>query len=256
MLPKIQIKGHAKYAVYSHLFSCFIMIIISSLVPTIVTTVVSERLVQGISITFEEVEAYIMGTLDKMSEAYAKVEAFVDEYTLAQGIVFVTNIINLPFQYLLMRYFLVLAGTPADKVCSFRVYFSGMENVTALIKGAVIMLLFDLLTTLGIVVGFFPVYLAFCMAPFYFALDPTTGIFKAFSKSRALMKGHKKEAFVILLEFILVIIGSSVLEYTGMGFLAFPIQALARSLMFTTLAVIFVKLDRDSGEQGEPQTQE
>ena len=249
MLPKFQIKGHAKYAVYSHIFSCFIMLIIASIVPSIVSGVVIDRVFEGVTVTNEELEGFISGTLDKASEAYSKITALLDDYTTAQVIMLVTNVINMPFQYLLIRYFFVLAGTPADKVCSFRVFFSGMENIPALVKGAVIMLLLDLASSVGVVVGFFPVYLALCMAPFYFILDPKLGVFKAFSKSRALMKGHKKEAFLIILEFVLVIVGAYILDFAGMSFIAFPIEALARALMLTTLAVIFVRLDRGACAQ-------
>ncbi len=249
MLPKFQVKGHAKYSVYSHIFSCFMMLIIASLIPSIVSGVVIDRVFEGVTVTNEELEGFIAGTLDKASGSYSKITALLDDYAIAQVIMLVTNVINMPFQYLLVRYFLVLAGTPADRVCSFRVFFSGMDNVSAFIKGAVIMLLLDLASMLGIIVGFFPVYLALCMAPFYFALDPKLGIFKAFSKSRALMKGHKKEAFMILLEFILVIVGAYILDFAGMSFIAFPIEALARALMLTTLAVIFVRLDKGVSAQ-------
>jgi len=100
MLPKLQIKGHAKYAVYSHIFSCFIMMIIASIIPAVVSGVVTDRMFEGVTITNEELENFIAGTLDKTSSAYPKIINLLNDYTTAQAIMLFTNVINMPFQYL------------------------------------------------------------------------------------------------------------------------------------------------------------
>ena len=249
MLPSAHIKSHAKYAVYSHLLSCFAILIISSLLPAIVSNYVTSRLFQDVKITVDQLTSYIEGTLDSSSEVYGNITVFLKEYGIAQLIILFTNLINMPFQYLAMRYFLVLAGTPADKTCSFRAFFSGMEKPGALVKGAVIVLISGILSVFGIVVGYFPVYLAFCMAPFYLALSPETGVFEALSKSRKLMKRHKMEAFMILLEFIVFILGAYLLSFAGMGIIAIFVEIMAKALLNTTLAVIFVRLDKGNFEE-------
>ncbi len=237
MLPKTEIKQHTKYAVYSHLFSCFLVMFTASFIPSVVSSFATRRIFSGVNISSADFDA---------------VHFFIEHYKdflLAEILSFLAIVINLPFEYLLMRYYFILSGTPANAKCSLKVFFSGMENVSAFLKGALIVLIISVLSALGIIVGYYPVFLTFCMAPFYLALDPKLGVGKALSKSRALMKGHKKETFLITLEFIIMQLVASIFSAMGVGLISVVLEAVAQSLFYTCLAVVFVQLDRAKNKE-------
>ena len=245
MLSKFHIKEHSKLAVYTHLFSCFFVVFLSTLIPTVVLSVALSSHTSGFDMNSINLTDFFAGTLDESSLTFTRTLEFIQGFGRVYLFYIVAELINLPFKYCLMRYFLVLSGTPVDQKCSFRVFFSGCENISSFIKGAFAILIIDTLSAICIFVGYFPVYLALCMSPFYIAIDNKTGLFSALSKSRRLMKGHKKEAFLILLEFILVRLGASLLSSMGLTFLSFIIDTMAYALFLTTLAVIFVRLDKE-----------
>lgn len=245
MLSKFHIKEHSKYAVYTHLFSCFAVVFMSTLIPTVVLSVAFSCHVSGFDMNGINLTDFLAGTLDTSSLTFTRTVEFIQGFFKVYLFYIIAELINLPFKYCLMRYFLVLSGTPSDTKCSFAVFFSGSENVSAFLKGALVILITDIVSAIGIFVGYFPVFLAFCMAPFYIAIDGKTGIFKALSKSRKLMKGYKKETFSILLEFILVRLGASLLSSFGLSFISLIIDTMAYALFTTTLAVIFVRLDKE-----------
>lgn len=248
MLSKFHIKEHAKFSVYTHLFSCLIIVFLSTLIPTVVLSVSFSQYVSGFDMNSIDLTGLLAGTIDATSLTFKRTVDFIQGFGRVYIFYIVAELINLPFKYCLMRYFLVLSGTPSDGKCSFAVFFSGCENVSSFLKGAIVILVTDVLSAIGIVVGYFPVFLAFCMAPFYIAMDGKTGVFSALSKSRRLMRGHKKETFSILLEFILVRLGASLLSSFGLSFLAAIIDTMAYALFVTTLAVIFVRLDKTKNE--------
>ena len=235
MLLKNQIKERAKYSVYTHLFSVFFIVFLASLIPNFVSSVAMGRVMAGIGTDFEQIDA----------------AQFLKDYNIASALTLVATFINLPFQYCLFRYFLILSGTPATKTCSFRAYFSGCENVGAFLKGAVIVLILELLSAFGIFVGYFPVYLAFCMAPFLLAMNPEIKITQAFRESRRIMRGHKKEAFSIILEFVLVRVGALILSLLGLSFFSLLVDTMALSLLYTSLATIFITLKADEKKENE-----
>lgn len=243
MLPKRYIKEQTKYSVYTHLFSCIAIVLLSSLIPTLVSSVALNRVMSSVSLTVEDLDLFMSGTLDESSGVYVRVIDFVERYFKAQLITLFATFINLPFQYSLVRYFLVLAGTPADKTCSFRVFFSATENIKAFSKGAVLMLIISVLSGIGIVVGYFPVYLTYCMAPFYLATSSEPKVLKALSQSRKLMSGNRADAFLALLEFILIRAVAFLLSLMGLSLFAVIIEIVGTSLFYTALAVIFVRLD-------------
>jgi len=245
MLSKFHIKEHSKYAVYTHLFSCFAIVFLSTLIPTAVLSVALSRHVSGFDMNSINLTDFFAGVLDTSSLTFTRTLEFVRGFGRVYLFYIIAELINLPFKYCLMRYFLILSGTPSDIKCSFAVFFSGCENVSSFIKGALVILIIDILSAIGIFTGYFPVFLAFCMAPFYIAIDGKTGVFASLSKSRGLMKGHKKEAFSILLEFILARLGASLLSSFGLSFLSLIIDTMAYALFSTTLAVIFVRLDKE-----------
>ncbi len=243
MLSKQHVKEHAKFAVYTHLVSAFLIVLLSTAIPTIISNVVQMRFFSS---------ADLLNGFDMAQYVISHAK----EYLISQGIIILSLIINLPFEYCLMRYFLVLSGTPVGVKCSFRVFFSGCENVGAFIKGAFIVLLWDILSAVGVFVGFFPVYLAFCMAPFFLAVNPSWSVFKCFSESRRLMKGHKKQAFAIILEFLLLKLGANLLSSLGVAFLSTLIDLTAHCLMYTALAVIFMRLNHENSEEPKTDTPE
>lgn len=248
MLSKFQIKEHSKYAVYTHLFSCFAVVFLSTLIPTVVLSAALSHHISGFDMNSINFTDFLTGALDASSVTFKRTLEFIEGFGKVYLFYIFAELINLPFKYCVMRYFLVLSGTPADRKCSFAVFFSGSENISAFLKGAFVILITDILSAIGIIVGYFPIYLALCMAPFYIAIDGKTGVFKALSKSRALMKGNKMAAFSILLEFILVRLGASLLSSFGLGFISLIIDTMAYALFNTTLAVIFVRLDRAKNE--------
>ena len=239
MLPKFQIKQHTKYAVYTHLFSCILVVLTASLIPSLISSVATGRALAGVDFSAENFDA----------------ARFVAEHgrdvVLANLISAIAVLINLPFEYCLIRYYFVLSGTPANVKCSFRVFFSGMENTRAFFKGAIIVFLISLFSSLGIIVGYFPVFLSVCMAPFYLALDPSIGIMQAFKKSASLMKGHKMATFSLCLEFLIWSIVASFLNLLGGGLIATVLKIVSQSLLYTTLAVVFVHLDREKNKNTE-----
>lgn len=236
MLSKQHVKEHAKFAVYTHLVSAFLIVLISTAIPTVISNVVQMRFFSSADfLNGFDMAQYVID--------HAK------EYLISQVIILLSLVINLPFEYCLMRYFLVLSGTPAGVKCSFRVFFSGCENVGAFVKGAFVVLLWDIFSSLGVFVGFFPVYLAFCMAPFYLAVNPSWSVKKCFSESRHLMKGHKKQAFAIILEFLLLKLAAGLLSYFGVALLSTLIDLTSHCLMYTALAVIFMHLNHEKDIQ-------
>lgn len=224
MLSRVQIKQQAKYAVYTHMVSCILIMILTSLFPTLVLTVMVSPLIKS------------MQDMASFSVTVGQSIAFCVVYLAS-------IVLNTPFQYCAMRYFLILSGTPSNKKCSVKVYFSGTENIGSMIKGALSVILFSLLSCIGIFVGFFPVYLAFCMAPFYIAVNSEMSVFQALSKSRELMKGHKKEAFVIIAEFMIAKVIAALMMNYGMSIFPSVIDIVSSALLYTALAVIFVRLD-------------
>lgn len=237
MLSKQHVKEHAKFAVYTHLVSAFLIVLISTAIPTIISNVVQIRFFSSADfLNGFDMAQYVID--------HAK------EYLIAQGIILLSLVINLPFEYCLMRYFLVLSGTPAGVKCSFRVFFSGCENVRAFIKGAFVVLLCNVLSAVGIFVGYFPVYLSFCMAAFFLAVNPSWSVFKCLSESRRLMKGHKKQTFSIILEFLLLKLGAELLAYYGIALLSTLIDLTAHCIMNTALAVVFMRLSHEKDEAG------
>lgn len=249
MLSKFHIKEHAKFSVYTHLFSCFAVVFLSTLIPSLVLSVSTAKYVSGFDMNTVNLTSFLGGALDPDSITFQQTFEFVRGFGKVYLFYFFAELINLPFKYCLMRYFLILSGAPADVKCSFRVFFSGSENVSSFIKGAVVILITDIISAIAVFVGYFPVYLMFCMAPFYIAIDGKNGIFASLLKSCRLMRGHKREAFAILLEFILVRLGASLLSSFGLSFFAVIIDTMAYALFNTTLAVIFVRLDKNSASQ-------
>ncbi len=237
MLPAVQIKQHTKYAVWSHIFSCFLVMLAASLIPNLISNVATEQLFSGVNLS------------DPNFDVFAFVSEKSGKIAIAQLISLAALLINLPFEYLLIRYYFVLSGTPAGAKCSLRVFFSGLENTKGFLKGAVIVFLLNTFSFFGLIVGYFPVFLTFCMAPFYLAVDSKISIGKAFSQSRKLMKGHRLEVFLIIIEFIALELIALFLSFFGAGLFSTLLSSVAQSLMYTCLAVIFVFLNREQSEE-------
>ncbi len=230
MLPISNIKRHAKGAVWSHFFSCFLVMLVASLIPTLVSNVAIGQITAGVDFASPDFDAA------------AFLSDNLERFFIAEIISFVALIVNLPFEFCLFRYFLVLSGTPPLVRCSLRVFFSGMENIKKFLKGAVAVLILNVASFFGIIVGYFPVYLSLVMSLFYIAYLPDISLSEAFSKSRAMMRGHKREAFRVILEFVILKVVSTMFSFFGMGLFSLILEIAGQSLLYTSLAVIFIHL--------------
>lgn len=227
MLSRFHIKEHAKGSVYTHLFSCFGVVALASALPVIASYFASYQIFQNTN--------FLSTSFD-----FVRFEKDMGIYML---IYLAVIILNMPFQYCMMRYFFALSGTAMDTPCPVKVFISGFENIGTLLKGTLAVTLIQLLSAVGIFVGYYPVFLAFCMAPYYIMLDSKITVWQALKKSRELMRGHKMEAFRILLEFILIRLAATLFSNVGLVIFALIMEMMSLAMLYTAIAIIFVRLD-------------
>ncbi len=227
MLSRFHIKEHAKSSVYTHLFSCFGVVAMSSAMPLAASYFAGYRIFQNTN--------FLSASFDA-----ARFEKDMGIYML---IYLAVTLLNMPFQYCMMRYFFALSATAVDTPCPVRVFISGFENAGTLLKGTLAVTLVHLLSGIGIFVGYYPVFLTVCMAPYYIMIDSKITVWQAVKKSCRLMKGNKMEAFRILLEFILIRLGATLLSNVGLVVFALIMEMMSIAMLYTATAIIFVRLD-------------